>query len=141
MNEDNFSPQRENDMIKRRVNFRIAGSGCLALEGFLTWITDLEEEGKMTRFTNDDVKYFAEFAKLAMSDEEAAVYAEKLSELASFAEELKEVDTEGIAPMTHPIPLYNVLREDVPVDVLDREEMLKGIHEHEDGQIKVPNIL
>ncbi|KXH86771.1 Asp-tRNA(Asn)/Glu-tRNA(Gln) amidotransferase subunit GatC [Sporosarcina sp. HYO08] len=95
----------------------------------------------MTQFTNEDVKYFAGFAKLAVSDEEAAVYAEKLSELAGFAKELKEVNTEGIAPMTHPIQLYNVLREDVPVDVLDREEMLKSVREHEDGQIKVPNIL
>ena len=46
-----------------------------------------------------------------------------------------------IAPMTHPLQLYNVMREDIPTDVLDREEMLKSVKEHEDGEIKVPTIL
>ena len=58
-----------------------------------------------------------------------------------FANKLQEVDTEHVAPMTHPLQLYNVLREDIPTDALDREEMLKSVKEHEAGQIKVPTIL
>ncbi|MFS0576946.1 Asp-tRNA(Asn)/Glu-tRNA(Gln) amidotransferase subunit GatC [Sporosarcina sp. 179-K 3D1 HS] len=95
----------------------------------------------MTQFTKDDVQYFANFVRIGLSDEEAEVYAEQLADMISFTNVLREVDTENVAPMTHPIPLYNVLREDVPRDVLDREEMLKSVKEHEDGLIKVPSIL
>ena len=48
------------------------------------------------------------------------------------SDKLQEVDTDNVAPMTHPLQLFNVMREDVPTDVLDREEMLKSVKEHED---------
>ena len=95
----------------------------------------------MNKFTEDDVRYFANFARIAISDQDAAQFSELISELVGFGDALKEVDTENIAPMTHPLQLYNVLREDVPEDVLDRDEMLASVEEHEGGLIKVPNIL
>ena len=64
-----------------------------------------------------------------------------ISDLVEFADVLKEVDTATIEPMTHPLQLFNVLREDIPQDILDRDEMLASVKEHEDGMIKVPNIL
>ncbi|MCM3711438.1 Asp-tRNA(Asn)/Glu-tRNA(Gln) amidotransferase subunit GatC [Sporosarcina luteola] len=95
----------------------------------------------MTKFTTEDVHYFANFAKIAFSDQEAEVFSEIISELVEFGDALKEVDTDNIEPMTHPLQMFNVLREDVPQDVLDRDEMLASVKEHEDGMIKVPNIL
>lgn len=95
----------------------------------------------MNKFTEEDVRYFANFARIAISDQDAAQFSELISELVGFGDVLNEVDTEDVKPMTHPLQLYNVLREDVPQDVLDREEMLAGVEEHEDGMIKVPNIL
>lgn len=95
----------------------------------------------MTKFTEDDVRYFANFARIAVSEKDAEVFSEIISELVGFGEALREVDTDNIKPMTHPLELYNVLREDQPVDILDRDEMLASVKEHEDGMIKVPNIL
>lgn len=95
----------------------------------------------MTKFTPEDVQYFANFARIAFSDQEAEVFSEIISDLVEFGDALKEIDTENVEPMTHPLQLYNVLREDVPQDILDRDEMLASVKEHEDGMIKVPNIL
>ena len=95
----------------------------------------------MTQFTKENVYYFANFARLGMTDEEAESFATRLSDMVNFGDKLKEVDTEAIEPMTHPLQLFNVLREDTPMDALDRETMLKSVKEHEDGMIKVPNIL
>ncbi|MFD1203543.1 MULTISPECIES: Asp-tRNA(Asn)/Glu-tRNA(Gln) amidotransferase subunit GatC [Sporosarcina] len=94
-----------------------------------------------TKFTSADVQYYANFARIAVTEEEAEMYAEQLAELIEFANVLQEADTEGVAPMTHPLQIYNVLREDVPADILNREEMLSSVKEHEAGMIKVPNIL
>lgn len=96
---------------------------------------------KMTQLTIDEVKRHAGLARIAMTDAEAGMFAEQLEDMIGFSNKLQEVDTEQIAPMTHPLPLYNVLRKDIPTDALDREKMLKSVKEHEDGQIKVPTII
>lgn len=95
----------------------------------------------MTQFTKDDVQYFANFARIAVSDKDAELFAEQLGELIKKTADLSSVDTDQVEPMTTPIKQINVLREDTPQDVLDREDMLKSVKEHVDGLIKVPNIL
>lgn len=95
----------------------------------------------MTQFTKENVLYFANFARIAVTDAEADTFATRLDAMAGFGDILKEVDTEQVEPMTHPLQLFNVLREDVPSEILNREEMLESVKEHEAGMIKVPNIL
>lgn len=95
----------------------------------------------MTQLTINEVKRHAGLARLAMTDAEAELFAGQLDDIIGFANVLQEVDTDGVAPMTHPLPLYNVLRKDIPTDALDRKEMLKSVKEHEAGQIKVPTII
>ncbi len=94
----------------------------------------------MKTFTKEEVYYFADFAHIAVGEDEVDTYAKELSVLAKFAERLQEVDVEGVAPLTHPgRPRVNVMREDTPTDILSRDEMLRNAPEHEDGMIKVPN--
>jgi aspartyl-tRNA(Asn)/glutamyl-tRNA(Gln) amidotransferase subunit C len=95
----------------------------------------------MTQLTINEVKRHAGLARLAMTDVEAEMFAGQLEDMIQFANKLQEADTEQVAPMTHPLPLYNVLRKDIPTDALNREEMLKSVKEHEAGQIKVPTII
>lgn len=95
----------------------------------------------MSNFTKEDIQYYANFARIDMPDAEAEKFAARLDTLAEFSERLKEVDTSNVKPMTHPLAIVNVLREDTPADILDRKEMLKSVEDHEEGFIKVPNIL
>ncbi|REB11136.1 Asp-tRNA(Asn)/Glu-tRNA(Gln) amidotransferase GatCAB subunit C [Sporosarcina sp. BI001-red] len=95
----------------------------------------------MSNFTKEDIQYYANFARIDMPDAEAEKFATRLDTLLEFSDRLKELDTTDVEPMTHPLAIVNVLREDTPEDILDREEMLKSVEDHEDGLIKVPNIL
>ena len=95
----------------------------------------------MSNFSKEDIQYYANFARIDMPDSEAEKFATRLDTLLEFSDRLKELDTEGVEGMTHPLAMSNVLREDTPADVLDRDEMLKSVEDHEDGLIKVPNIL
>ena len=45
------------------------------------------------------------------------------------------------SPTSHPIPLENVFREDVPVPTLTQEEALSGAPDAQDGKFRVPAIL
>ncbi|WJY27406.1 MULTISPECIES: Asp-tRNA(Asn)/Glu-tRNA(Gln) amidotransferase subunit GatC [Sporosarcina] len=95
----------------------------------------------MSNYTKEEVQYYANFARIDMPDAEAQKFADRLDTLLEFTDRLKEIDTSDVAKMTHPLAFTNVLREDTPADILDRDDMLKSVEEHEDGMIKVPNIL
>lgn len=95
----------------------------------------------MSRITKEEVKHVANLARLAISDEEAEHFQKQLDAIISFAEQLNELDTEGIEPTSHVLDMKNVLREDVPTKGLPVEEVLRNAPDHQDGQIKVPSII
>lgn len=95
----------------------------------------------MTELTKEELIHVADLAHLAITDEEAAAFTKHLAGVIQIADELTELNTENVVPMTHALELTNIMREDVPNDVLDREKMLKSVKEHKGGQIKVPTIL
>lgn len=95
----------------------------------------------MSKVTKEELLSVAELAMLELSNEEVEMYAQDLSAFMAYADKLNELNTDGVEPMTHALQQVNVMREDVVADVLDREEMLKGAKEHQDGEIKVPTIL
>ncbi len=99
------------------------------------------EVTKMSRITIEEVKHVANLARLAITEEEAAKFQKQLDAIISFAEELNEIDTEGIEPTSHVLDMKNVLREDKATKGLPVEEVLRNAPEHQEGQIKVPSII
>ncbi|WP_462412774.1 Asp-tRNA(Asn)/Glu-tRNA(Gln) amidotransferase subunit GatC [Neobacillus sp. Marseille-QA0830] len=95
----------------------------------------------MSRISTDQVKYVANLARLAITEEEAELFTKQLDAIITFAEQLNELDTENVPPTYHVLDMKNVLREDVPKPGLPREEVLKNAPDSQDGQFKVPAIL
>ena len=61
----------------------------------------------------DDVKHVAKLARLELTEDEINKYSQQLGSILEYVEQMNEVDTTGIEPMPHAIPVYNVMREDV----------------------------
>ncbi len=61
-----------------------------------------------------DVEYFARLARIRLTDEEKARFAKELASVLAYVEELKEVDTENVSPMTGGTDLRSVYRDDEP---------------------------
>ncbi|MFT8319615.1 MAG: Asp-tRNA(Asn)/Glu-tRNA(Gln) amidotransferase subunit GatC [Bacillus sp. (in: firmicutes)] len=95
----------------------------------------------MSRITIEEVKHVANLARLAITEEEATKFQKQLDAIISFAEELNEIDTEGIEPTSHVLDMKNVLREDKSTKGLPVEEVLRNAPDHQEGQIKVPSIM
>ena len=95
----------------------------------------------MAKMTKEEVIEVAHLARLAITDEEAEHFAEQLEAITNAMELLNELDTENVEPMTHVLPMVNVLREDKSIPGLLPQLLLKNVKEHEAGQIKVPTIL
>lgn len=95
----------------------------------------------MSKLTKEEVKHVADLARLAITDEEAEKFAVHLQKIQAYIEELNELDTTNVQPTTHVLSIKNVFREDVAEKGLEREKMLLNVKDHEDGQIKVPQII
>ncbi|MCZ7529117.1 MAG: Asp-tRNA(Asn)/Glu-tRNA(Gln) amidotransferase subunit GatC [Acidimicrobiia bacterium] len=92
------------------------------------------------RITRDDVEHVARLARLALTDDEVALFSEQLSVILEHAARVSALPTEGVPPSTHPLPLRNVLRPDQVGPTLDRGEVLAQAPEAEDDRIRVPRI-
>ena len=93
------------------------------------------------KITEADVRHVAKLARLDVTDDEVALFAGQLAAVLEHAEDVEALDTAGVPPTAHPLPLVNVLREDVPADGVDRDEVLAMAPAAEDGRFRVPRIL
>lgn len=93
------------------------------------------------RITPADVAHVAKLARLDLTEEEMARLVVELGAVLDHAADVAALDTSGVAPTAHPLPLRNVLRPDEPRPVLDRDEVLAMAPRAEDGRFRVPPIL
>lgn len=95
----------------------------------------------MSRISEEQVKHVAHLARLAITEEEAQRFTKQLDAIISFGEQLAEVNTDGVEPMSHVLAMKNVLRDDTPKESLPVEEVLKNAPERDGNQFKVPLVL
>jgi len=93
------------------------------------------------KLSTDEVEHIAELARLALTDEERALYQEQLSAILEYFARLQELDTETISPTATVLPLRSVMRADEPRPPCPREDILVNAPEAEEGCFKVPVVL
>jgi len=93
------------------------------------------------RISRADVVHVAHLARLDVTDEEVERFTEQLGAILDHADDVASLDTEGVPPTAHPLPLENVLRDDLVLPSLDRDEVLAQAPATEDGLFRVPRIL
>lgn len=87
------------------------------------------------------VKEVAMLARLELSDAEVKTFSTQLSSILGYIEKLEELDTEGVEPLAHSLPIKNVFREDVPHECLEREKALRNAPDADEQFFMVPKIL
>ncbi len=88
-----------------------------------------------------EVQHVALLARLNLRKDEEEKYAEQLGSILQYADKLNELDTEGVEPLDHILPVFNVFREDKVNPGPAREEILANAPLVEEGQYKVPKII
>ncbi|MGE4285620.1 MAG: Asp-tRNA(Asn)/Glu-tRNA(Gln) amidotransferase subunit GatC [Phycisphaerae bacterium] len=87
------------------------------------------------------VREVAALARLELTESEVSEFATQLSSILSYVEKLGELDTEGVEPMAHCLPIKNVFREDIPHEPLSRELALKNAPDSDGTYFCVPKVL
>lgn len=87
------------------------------------------------------VRHVAHLARLSVTDEEVARFAAQLSSILQYFDQLKEVDTSGVEPTAHPLPVTNVFREDTVLSPWTADAALHNAPQHRDQFFQVPKVL
>jgi aspartyl-tRNA(Asn)/glutamyl-tRNA(Gln) amidotransferase subunit C len=91
--------------------------------------------------TRDDVLHVATLARLSLLPAEIELFTRQLNDILAYVEKLQELDTEGVPPLAHVIPVFNVFREDKVSPCLEREAALDNAPAQEEGTFAVPRII
>lgn len=91
--------------------------------------------------TRDDVAHLAGLARIRLSDAELDRMVGELDEILGAVAQVQQAPIEGVEPMSHPMPLVNVTREDVVRLSLTPEQALAGAPAAEEQRFSVPRIL
>jgi aspartyl-tRNA(Asn)/glutamyl-tRNA(Gln) amidotransferase subunit C len=91
--------------------------------------------------THKEVEHVAKLARLELSEAEQEQFVGQLNAILKYAEKLNGLNTDGIEPTSHVLPLANVMREDTVKPSLPIEKVLLNAPEEDEGQFKVPPVL
>ncbi|MFP4228541.1 MAG: Asp-tRNA(Asn)/Glu-tRNA(Gln) amidotransferase subunit GatC [Salinivenus sp.] len=91
--------------------------------------------------SRDDVRHVAELARLSFSDEEEQQMADELSQILDYVEKLNELDTSGVAPMSHVLDVTNVFRPDTVKARIDQADALEPAPDRADAYFRVPKVV
>lgn len=99
----------------------------------------------MSEISRDDVAHLAKLARLKLTDDELAHFADQIDGIVDHVAAIREVNTEGVEPLSHPTQNVDgdqsVMREDVVIPSLTADQALDQAPASEEQRFMVPQIL
>jgi aspartyl-tRNA(Asn)/glutamyl-tRNA(Gln) amidotransferase subunit C len=91
--------------------------------------------------TREDVLHVAQLARLSLRPEEIDLFTRQLNDILGYVAKLQELDTAGVPPLAHVLPVTNAFREDRVRGGLPRELTLENAPAREEGSFVVPRVI
>ena len=92
-------------------------------------------------FSEADVKYLGNLARIYLSPEEILSLTHNLGAILQYVEKLEKLDVSGIQPTSHALPLQNVYREDRVIPSLPQKEVMNMAVSSANSFFKVPQVI
>ena len=93
------------------------------------------------KLDSDIVLHIAKLARVELTDAEVETFSTQLSEILTHFDALNAVNTDGVEPTAHTLPLTNVMADDVARPSLPQEQVLAMAPNTEDGYLRVRAVL
>ena len=93
------------------------------------------------RLTPEEVEHVALLARLRLTDEERERFTTQLNSILEHFEQLEQIDTSDVPPMSHAVPMSNVLRKDELGESLTPEEALQNAPSEARDCFQVPRVI
>lgn len=93
------------------------------------------------KLSKTGVEHIAKLARLNLTDADAKLYSQQLSDILNYVEKLQAVDTTGVEETSQVTGLTNIMRDDKIKESGISDELVNCAPESGNGYIKVPKIL
>lgn len=93
------------------------------------------------KITRQEVEHVGRLARLALSDEELDSLTGEMDAILDYVDQLKALDTEGIIPTAHAVPMENAFRPDVVKPGFTPEQALKNAPDAAENAFRVRRII
>lgn len=95
----------------------------------------------MSDITRDEVQHLAGLARIALTDDEVTNLTTELTAIVDAIATVQQVAGPDVPATSHPVPLTNVYRADVPGETLTHEQAFQGAPSHDGTRFRVSAIL
>lgn len=99
------------------------------------------KSGMSARIDEQEVLHVAHLSRLKLTTEEIGRLSAELSTILDYVDQLNRLNTDGVEPTAHPLPVRNVFREDRVGESLDPQEALSNAPQREQTFFRVPKVL
>lgn len=93
------------------------------------------------KITQEQVEHVAKLARLALSREEIATFTGQMDGILAYVEKLNELDTAGIIPTSHAVPVENAFRADVVRPSIGTDNALANAPDRVEDFFRVPKVI
>jgi aspartyl-tRNA(Asn)/glutamyl-tRNA(Gln) amidotransferase subunit C len=93
------------------------------------------------RITPKEVEHVATLARLKLDHDEIATFTGQMDAILSYVDKLSGLNTDGIIPTSHAVPMENAFRGDEILPSLGTEQALDNAPERVAGFFKVPRVI
>lgn len=93
------------------------------------------------KITRTDVEHVATLARLELAEDEKDRFTGQLDAILAYVEKLNELNTDGIVPTSHAVPVENAFREDEVRPSIGVENALANAPDRVEGFFRVPRVI
>ena len=91
--------------------------------------------------TSDDVKRVAKLARLGLTEAETNETLTQLNSILALVDQMQQTNTDGVAPLAHPLELKQTLRADEVTEMDQREKFQNSAPQADAGLYLVPRVV
>lgn len=93
------------------------------------------------KITRKEVEHVATLARLKLDEEEISTFTGQMDAILAYVEKLNELDTAGIVPTAHAVPMENSFRHDEVRSSIGVENALANAPDRVEGFFRVPKVI
>jgi aspartyl-tRNA(Asn)/glutamyl-tRNA(Gln) amidotransferase subunit C len=93
------------------------------------------------KITRAEVEHVARLARLELTEPELDTFTVQMDSILAYVEKLNALDTEGIIPTSHAVPMDNAFRPDQPGQPIGVEDALANAPKHAESFFRVPKVI
>jgi aspartyl-tRNA(Asn)/glutamyl-tRNA(Gln) amidotransferase subunit C len=93
------------------------------------------------KISRSEVEHVSRLARLALDDAELDALTGDMDAILAYVEQLNELETEGIVPTAHAVPMENAFRKDEARDSFTPEQALRNAPDPHKNGFRVPKVI